>query len=136
MNSDKATHLGMIQGVVNRLAQNSFYHKGWSVILVSALFALAANDARLQFVLVAYFPAIVFWCLDGYFLGVERRFRDLYNEARQRPEDDIDFSMAIKPLGLLDWACATLSKTIWPFHVLIIASIIVVTIIALYAGDQ
>ena len=134
MNPDKAAHLGMIQGVVNRLAQNSFYHKGWSVILVSALFALAANDARLQFVLVAYFPAIIFWCLDGYYLGVERYFRDLYNEARKRPAGEIDFSMAIKPLSLLDWACATLSKTVWPFHVLIIASIIVVTIIAHQAG--
>ena len=121
----------MIQGVVNRLAQNSFYHKGWSVILVSAFFALAANDARLQFVLVAYFPAIVFWCLDGYFLSVERRFRDLYDEARKRPDDEIDFSMATKPLGLSDWACAVLSKTVWPFHVLILASIIVVMIITL-----
>lgn len=121
----------MVQGVVNRLAQNSFYHKGWSVILVSAMFALAANDARLQFVLVAYFPAIVFWCLDGYFLGVERRFRDLYNEMRKRSEDDVDFSMEIKPLGHLDWACAMISKTVWPFHAVIISSIIIVTIITL-----
>jgi len=119
----------MIQGVVNRLAQNSFYYKGWSVILVSAMFALAAKDARIQFVFVAYFPAIVFWCLDGYFLSVERRFRDLYNEARKRPDDEIDFSMEITPVGLSDWACATGSKTVWPFHGLILASIILVMII-------
>ncbi len=136
MNPDKAAHLGLIQGVVNRLAQNSFYYKGWSVILVSAMFALAAKDARLQFVLVAYFPAIVFWCLDGYFLSVERRFRDLYNEARKRSDDEIDFSMEIAPVDLSDWACATKSKTVWPVHILILVSIIVVTIITHQAGGQ
>ncbi len=38
----KLKHLEMIQGVVNRMASNSFQLKGWSVVLVSALFALAA----------------------------------------------------------------------------------------------
>lgn len=136
MNPDKAAHLGMIQGVVNRLAQNSFYYKGWSVILVSAMFALAAKDALLQFVLVAYFPAIVFWCLDGYFLSVERRFRDLYDEARKRPDEGIDFSMKIKSVDLSAWACAMGSKSVWPFHVTILAAIIVVTLITYKTGGQ
>ena len=35
----KLAHLEMIQGVVNRLANCSFLLKGWSVLLVSALFA-------------------------------------------------------------------------------------------------
>ena len=33
---NKRFHLEMIQGVVNRLAQNSFHIKGWSVVLVAA----------------------------------------------------------------------------------------------------
>lgn len=134
MNPDKAAHLGLIQGVVNRLAQNSFYYKGWSVVLVSAMFALAAKDAHLHFVLVAYFPAIVFWCLDSYFLSVERRFRGLYDEARKRPDDSIDFSMKIKSVDLSAWACAMASKSVWPFHVAIIASIIAVMIITYQTG--
>ena len=40
----KIKHLEMIQGVINRMASNSFLLKGWTVVLVSALFALAAND--------------------------------------------------------------------------------------------
>ena len=42
----KLKHLEMIQGVINRLAANSFMLKGWSVFLISALFVLAARDDR------------------------------------------------------------------------------------------
>jgi len=65
---DKRAHLELIQGVVNRLATNSFSLKGWSVVLVSGLFALAASGANPRFVYLAYFPAFAFWALDGYFL--------------------------------------------------------------------
>ena len=51
-------HLEMIQGVVNRLSHNSFLLKGWSVVLVSAMFALSARDSAALFVYLAYFPAI------------------------------------------------------------------------------
>ena len=84
--SNKQAHLEMIQGVVNRLSHNSFLLKGWSVILVSALFALAAKDSQLLFVYLAYFPAISFWCLDGYFLRQERLFRKLYDHVRGTEE--------------------------------------------------
>ncbi len=68
MHQKKLKHLELIQGVINRLATNSFQLKGWSVVLVSALFALAVPGSRAAFVYLAYIPAIVFWGLDGYFL--------------------------------------------------------------------
>jgi hypothetical protein len=79
---NKRKHLEMIQGIVNRLAHCSFLLKGWSVILVSALFALAAKDAKIYFIYLAYFPAIAFWGFDGYFLWQERLFRKLYDRVR------------------------------------------------------
>ena len=78
----KIKHLEMIQGIVNRLAQNSFQLKGWSVILVSAMFALAANNTNNIFIYLAYFPAFAFWILDGYFLWQERLYRKLYDHVR------------------------------------------------------
>lgn len=42
MDERKLKHLELIQGVINRLAGNFFTVKGWSVLLVSALFALGA----------------------------------------------------------------------------------------------
>ena len=76
MNENRCKHLELIQGVVNRLSTNSFLLKGWTVVLVSALFALAAKDAKIVFAYLAYFPAFTFWLLDGYFLWQERLYRN------------------------------------------------------------
>ena len=86
----KTKHLEMIQGVINRLSTNSFLLKGWSVVLVSALFALSAGDSNPAFIFLAYIPALVFWGLDGYFLWEERKFRKLYDRVRTLDEPAID----------------------------------------------
>lgn len=130
---NKRTHLAMIQGVVNRLAQDSFLLKGWSVVLVSALFALAANSSNQYFVYLAYFPAIAFWILDGYFLWQERLFRALYDKVRVLNEDDIDFSMDTTELkdDNKSWSEAIFSKTLLIFHGTIIGSIVIVMVMAI-----
>jgi len=53
---NKPKHLEFIQGVINRLSTNSFLLKGWSVVLVSALFALSAPDSRAAFVYRTPYP--------------------------------------------------------------------------------
>ena len=86
---NKRKHLEMIQGVVNRLAQSSFLLKGWSVLLISALFALAASDSQPLFIYLAYFPGFAFWVLDAYFLWQERLFRALYDLVRSLKDEEI-----------------------------------------------
>ena len=55
--SHKYEHLKMIQGIINRLSQNSFLLKGWSVILVSALFTFVAREGDpILFTFVCFFP--------------------------------------------------------------------------------
>lgn len=129
----KQTHLQMIQAVVNRLSQNSFLLKGWSVVLVSALFALSANNTKVYFIYLAYFPAIVFWILDGYFLKQERLFRGLYDHVRGLEEENIDFSMdtSIVLDKIENWYLVGTSKTLFLFHGTITLSIFVVMIIVL-----
>ncbi|HRZ32807.1 MAG TPA: hypothetical protein P5335_09985 [Flavobacterium sp.] len=123
---NKQKHLEFAQGVVNRMGQNSFLIKGWSVTLVSALFALAAKDANQKFVIVAYFPTLVFWLLDSYFLYQERLFRKVYDHVRK--ETNTDFSLNTKQFdkGILDWASAALSKTILLFYGIIFLTLIIV----------
>ena len=99
----KVAHLKMIQGVVNRLSNNSFLLKGWSVILVSAFFALATGGTQIYFVYLAYFPAVAFWVLDGYFLHQERLFRKLYDHVRERDDEAIDFSMDTSDMKVDSW---------------------------------
>jgi hypothetical protein len=123
----------MIQGVVNRLSHNSFLLKGWSVILVSAMFALAAKDAKGVFIYLAYFPAISFWGLDGYFLHQERSFRALYDHVRSLDEKDVDFSMNTSKVQekVASWSAVTFSKTLVVFHGVILGTIILVMCFAL-----
>lgn len=133
---NKRKHLEMIQSVVNRLAQSSFLLKGWSVLLVSALFALAAGGSQPLFVYLAYFPAIAFWVLDGYFLWQERLFRALYDHVRALKEDDIDFSMntSIVSDRVAPWRDVILSKSLLIFHGTLIGSIIIVMLITLLSS--
>ena len=128
---EKIKHLEMIQGVINRMANNSFLLKGWSVILVSALFALAAKDSNRTFVLLAYFPALAFWILDGYFLQQERLFRKLYDRVRAKKNEDTDFSMdtSVVKKEVKYWFFVCFSKTLLIFHGVIIATICFVTIV-------
>mgnify|MGYP005848995509 CR=1 FL=1 len=130
----KQVHLEMIQGVVNRLSHNSFLLKGWSVVLISALFALAASSSKTYFIYLAYFPLIAFWVLDGYFLWQERLFRALYDHVRRMNEEDVDFSMdtSIVKDQIKPWSDVILSLTLLLFHGTVLASIVVVMLIAIF----
>jgi len=121
-------HLELIQGVINRMAGNSFQLKGWSVVLVSALFALAANDARVYFVYLAYLPAIAFWVLDGYFLWQERMYRRLYDAVRRQTGSDSDFSMNAFEYRdqVPSWPATCGSTTLALFHGMVLVAVVLV----------
>ena len=128
---NKRAHLQMIQAIVNRMSVNSFLLKGWSVVLVSALFALAAGGSQKLFVYLAYFPAIAFWMLDGYYLWQEKLFRKLYDRVRSLDEHDVDFSMdtSIVRGEVSEWFCVAVSKTLAIFHGAVIGSIVIVMLV-------
>lgn len=65
---NKLKHLELIQGVINRMASNSFKLKGWAVTLASGIFALASKESDKMYFLITYVPVIVFWFLDAYYL--------------------------------------------------------------------
>lgn len=118
--SDKHKHLEFLQNAINRMAGNLFLLKGWTVTLIAALFALAAKDANAVYAALAYFPLLVFWTLDGYFLSQERCFRSLYDHVRKLDETQIDFSMdtrAFKDDFRNTWAGAMLSRTLVVYYV-------------------
>ena len=125
---NKRTHLQMLQAVINRMAANSFHLKGWSVVLVAALFALAAGDSEKAFIYLAYFPALAFWGLDGYFLRQERLFRKLYDRVRLLEPEKVDFSMdtSVVASEVNSWLKVVFSKTLGAFHGTVLLSIVIV----------
>lgn len=128
----KLKHLEIIQGVINRMANNAFLLKGWTVVLVSVLFALAAKDSNKLYIYLAYFPAIAFWVLDGYFLLQERLFRKLYEKVSKMAPSDIDFSLDTTSVSdqVNTWSEVIFSKTVGIFHGSIIATILLVMVIS------
>ena len=122
----KIAHLGFIQAIITRMGANSFLLKGWSITLVAAIFALSAKDADHRFVLLAYFPVIVFWGLDGYFLHQEKLFRKLYEEvANSNIASDL-FTLNTTPVkGMVSSLPAVIfSKTLFVFHGAIVAVVL------------
>ena len=115
----KLKHLEFIQGVINRLATNSFQMKGWSIVLVAAILVLLARESRLEAAYIALAPILVFWALDGYFLWQERLYRALYNHVRTLADDQIDFAMNVAAFRAgysRSWFGTTLSWTLTPFY--------------------
>ncbi len=134
MNENKLKHLDFIQGVVNRMAANSFQIKGWSVTLVSALIALSlATKEKAAMIGICFIPVIVFWILDSYFLWQERLFREVYNDVRQKEGKDIDFSMNQQAFigGKNTWPATLFSQTIIVFYGSLLTVMIAVLIFLL-----
>ena len=123
----KLKHLEFIQGVVNRLASDSFRIKGWSVVLVAALFVLSAREGRIDFLSIGLVSVFFFWGIDGYFLWQERLFRALYDHVRGLEDRAVDFSMrtgTFRTGWSRAWIGATLSITLILFYGTLIAAII------------
>lgn len=91
----KEKHLELIQGVINRMANNSFLLKGWAVTLVVGILALATKEMSREYFAIAYIPILTFWGLDSYYLFQERLYRSLYDNVRKTGENEIDYSLKI-----------------------------------------
>ena len=77
LNADSSaiqSHLTMMQGVINRMAENSRSCKVWCVTLVAAVLVLVARTGESQHALIALGPALTFLFLDSYYLALERAF--------------------------------------------------------------
>lgn len=127
---NKTKHLEFIQSVINRQASNSFLIKGWSLTVVGGIFALVGSSNQIAYLFVAYVLLLMFWSLDGYFLCVEKCYRALYNEVRQKNEEDIDFSMELTHTSRTEhkWFKTTRSETLLLFYVPVVVAILLLVI--------
>ena len=123
-------HLKMIQANIDRMNRCSFECKKWSVGLVAALLAVAAGTKPY----LAFFgvvAALIFLCLDAYYLWLERGFRNLYNRVRlgeepspflMVPTDHLDPDTCSED----DYWIVLVSKTVIWVHLPVLAGAIIV----------
>ncbi|MEM7203909.1 MAG: hypothetical protein AAF628_26840 [Planctomycetota bacterium] len=125
-------HLELIQGVISRMAANSFQLKAWSVSLAGLLTVLADPTKQGHVVFLVYLPLAIFWGLDGYFLCQERLFRALYDHVRVKNDSAIDFSMKTTDFRKnegCNWPASTLSTTLIPFYASLLVTILIVVLL-------
>jgi hypothetical protein len=75
------SHLQMIQATVSRLTSQSTAVKGWCVTLTAALLGFGVTTTTALAALLALYVTVVFAVLDGYYLALERSYRELYEGA-------------------------------------------------------
>lgn len=71
-------HISMLQGIINRLANNSASCKTWCFTLVAALVTLTGTAGKPEVIAVVIVPLVIFGFLDASYLAQERAYRALF----------------------------------------------------------
>ena len=86
---EKEKLLEFIQDVINRLSNQCFLIKGWTITLITALLIFSKGAAEVKYNLLFAFLIIMFGGLDGYYLRQERIFRAHFNKIVQSNEQSV-----------------------------------------------
>lgn len=100
-NEELFKEIDLIQGCINRMANNSFLIKGWALGVFAGVTAFTQGENMNNIVLLlctTVVPFICFWVLDAYFLQIERKYRAMYTERlTKRKNNDSDELFNLNP---------------------------------------
>ena len=133
------SYLGILQSVIGRMAANSTSCKTWCITLVSAVVVVVADKGRPDYVWIGLIPLALFACLDSYYLGLEKSFRNTYNDfidklhaGRAKVGDVFIVAPGGGALGeLAAIALAFVSVSVWPFYLLLASMMALVHLLVL-----
>lgn len=112
--------IDLIQSCINRMAQNSFLLKGWTVSLVAVVIALAKDFNFMYLCLLLLLPVICFWYLDAFFLRTEKLYRQMYEWVIKNRNTTNDYLYDLNPHRFEKEApcgfCIMFSKTLIVFY--------------------
>ncbi|ENR5393956.1 hypothetical protein ACEWIT_003772 [Providencia rettgeri] len=126
----KITGLGFLQTIISRMANNSFYIKGWVLTLFLAIIVLKKETSyssctlEISIILVT----LLFCFLDAYYLQQERVFRAIYNHLSTSKNNNDNF-LNLNPKDYsfnISYISSFSSPSIWLFYIAIIASTVLV----------
>lgn len=78
---DRRQYLSFIQGVIDRLANNSAGLKQWLAGILALLIAWAAKGSDECILISGLLVTVAFWAMDAQYLRIERAYRSLYQKA-------------------------------------------------------
>lgn len=94
------THINTLQNIISRMSNSSSNCKTWAITLTTGLIILLFDKIKTCYYYVIYFPLVLFYILDSYYLGLERIFREFYNtfinEIQSNNETNLNISISTK----------------------------------------
>lgn len=122
-------HINAMQAVIQRMADNSRSCKLWCVTLVAAMLVLMANAGEVAYAWLALVPVLTVGILDTYYLSLEQRFRNSYNDfvgKLHKGELEPTEVYVIKPSGSVGTHVgkSLRSTAVWPFYMALVVLIV------------
>jgi len=128
-NSAVQFHISMLQGIINRMANNSANCKTWTVTLVTAMLVLLLEKKiKLPNPWISLIPVVLLYLLDCYYLCLERITISVQNtflgSLSKESEEYIDLLYKVEGLGLRRTRLrgmikALISLSTLPFYILV-----------------
>ena len=123
--------ISQLDSIINRMSSNSANAKHWLMTIIAAVIAIQWSQGQLNKVLWLLVPTFIFMLTDLYYLGMERRFKDIQQAFinKVRSGDDITEAVySIPETTKWEQVCNTVkscdSLSIWPFYLIVIACIV------------
>ncbi|WRD85110.1 hypothetical protein E5E57_06730 [Helicobacter pylori] len=115
--------LKILQGVINRMAQNSLECKKWTLALAVGVLSLKIEAiSHLYGLCVLGVLLLCFWFLDAYYLTQERSFRKQYQwliENRLKTDERLfEVLPAHQTCRCVQFLCSMFSFSLFPYWVL------------------
>src|SRR5262245_248517 len=122
----------MIQKAIDRMAQNSFVLRGWSVTLATGMLAVAVAEEKRRVAFLALLPAFALWGVVAFYRRQERLFRGLHDNVCLAfgSEDVTNFSMDTRNIkDLRSWFKTLFAKVVIGLHGPLLIVILVVALL-------
>lgn len=144
LKEDDRHYISLLQENINRMAGNSANCKGWLLTLVSAITALQLTASDLRGILwIAPVLIVLFYYLDSYYLGLERKFIKLEGVfVKKAKANDTDnpteglYSFNIKSVNdkrATTWN-AMRSESTLPFYLVLFLIVLIICLWPIIAG--
>ena len=133
-NSEVQGFISQLDSIINRMGSNSANAKNWLMTLIAAVIAIQWTRDQLDKILWLLVPTAVFMLTDMYYLGMERRFKNLQKDFIKAVREGKNINDSIynipktsKCEQICNTICSFNSLSIWPFYLIVVGCIFAVS---------
>jgi len=130
-NSAVQAHITMLQGIIDRMGQNSTHCKQWCIAVESVFFGIVKDNMNWWFFAFIVVTTILFWFQDAGYLAFSRHFRNQQKSFVEKIQTNHDYEeeiYVVKTLKGCERCCAIIDTAtsifVWPSYMCIIVFIV------------